>query len=291
MTSLEGTGITRILLSRELDGRPVYWTAAYLVGELLIDTGCPHTRDELLDFLGRQGLLGGAGGPGRTKLLMVANTHAHEDHIGANARLQHDHGAKLLAHREAVPDIEHPPVIQPYRELTWGRADASRPEPIGSRLVTRAFDGGRLDFEVIETPGHARGHVSLVEPERGWCFSGDLFVGVEFKVARADEDLGAMARSMRRLARAETAGGGLTLYTGIGQVFPDGHRHLAQCADRLVRLTAQARRLAGDGLTPPDIRDRLFGRESSLAALTGGHYSSEWFVRHLLAPSFEDLGA
>ena len=38
--SQDYAGVTQIRMSREFDGKPVYWVAAYLVDGLLIDTGC-----------------------------------------------------------------------------------------------------------------------------------------------------------------------------------------------------------------------------------------------------------
>lgn len=43
--------VIRIKMSIEADGKPVYWTTAYLVDGLLVDTGCAHTAEELVDFL------------------------------------------------------------------------------------------------------------------------------------------------------------------------------------------------------------------------------------------------
>jgi hypothetical protein len=34
---------TQIMMGREIDGTVYYWTAAYLVDGLLIDTGCSYT--------------------------------------------------------------------------------------------------------------------------------------------------------------------------------------------------------------------------------------------------------
>ena len=39
--------ITRFDLSRTIAGRGRYWTTAYLVDKMMIDTGCAHTAGEL----------------------------------------------------------------------------------------------------------------------------------------------------------------------------------------------------------------------------------------------------
>ena len=65
--------VTRIDLARTLAGRGRYWTTAYAVDGLLIDTGCAHSARELSTAL--------ADGP----IFKIVNTHTHEDHIGALA--------------------------------------------------------------------------------------------------------------------------------------------------------------------------------------------------------------
>jgi len=275
----ERSEVTQIRLSRELNGEPLYWTAAYLVGGLLVDTGCPYTAGELMALL-----------EGR-RVDLVVNTHEHEDHIGANCRLELERGLTCLAHPKAIPFIRRPPPIEEYRRVTWGEAGPSAPRPLGDRV---SVDGGRagrrLELEVLHTPGHSPGHVTFVERDRGWCFTGDLFVGERFRVSRREEDFTALARSLALLAGVDTAAGKLTLFTGIGRVVEDGRRALSECLDHLRTVWLAARRLRDEeGLDPPTIRDRLFGRESTFAFLTGGHYSSENFIRCLLDADLEEV--
>ncbi len=68
--------VTRFDLARTLFGRGRYWTTAYLVDGMLVDTGCADTAEEIVQAL--------AGTP----LVRIVNTHSHEDHISANAALQ-----------------------------------------------------------------------------------------------------------------------------------------------------------------------------------------------------------
>jgi glyoxylase-like metal-dependent hydrolase (beta-lactamase superfamily II) len=154
-----------------LGGRPAYWVAAYLVDGLLVDTGRANTAPELLAALEAEA---SAGYPVRT----VVNTHYHEDHVGANRLVRERFGARILAHPRAVPLIAGPGAIPDYRVLVWGRPEGALAEPAGDAIAT-----ARYRFLVVDTPGHCRGHLSLIEPERGWCFTGDSFVGEQPRVA------------------------------------------------------------------------------------------------------------
>jgi glyoxylase-like metal-dependent hydrolase (beta-lactamase superfamily II) len=250
-------------MGREYQGRVLYWTAAYLVDGLLIDTGCPHTAEEFTRFLeGRH-------------LDFAVNTHHHEDHVGANHLLQQRFNMPIVASRKAAPRIGQPAELRPYQELVWGY-----PVPTKVGIVPSQVKTENHRFEVMETPGHCPDHVSLVEVTQGWCFTGDLFISREPKAMRPEEDVYEIARSMKKLIDLPT--GKLTLFTGLGNVMEDGRESLHFCIDYIQGLSRRARELERQGLPTGDMVNQLFGRESILAGLTGGHISSENVVRALL---------
>jgi glyoxylase-like metal-dependent hydrolase (beta-lactamase superfamily II) len=256
--------VTQIKMCQTMGGRPLYWVAAYLVDGLLIDTGCHHTRDELAAALADR------------QIDLIVNTHHHEDHVGADRRLAEDRGLPVFASDKAVPLIARPPSILPYQQLVWGDPEPCPAEPLGERVATAAHE-----FLVIDAPGHSFDHVVLVEPEAGWCFSGDLFVTEDQTALRADEDVNRIERSLARLAALDVES--LTLFTALGQVFRNGRRAIESFLGHLGRLRDQASSLAERGLEPPAIVLEIMGRETGLAGLTGGHYSHENMIRSLLA--------
>lgn len=261
--------VTRIKMSREVDGKPIYWTAAYLVDGLLIDTGCRHTAEELVEYLDGE------------RLRLVVNTHYHEDHVGANRLIKERFGVEMLAHPYSVPLVNMTPELRPYQEYVWGYPEPVEVSPLGAAVETE-----RYCFEVVETGGHSEGHVALFERERGWCFSGDIFITEKPRVIRADEDARGLISSMRKLAglRADR----LVLFTSMGEIVTDGRGALLSCAAYLEELSGRARALADDGLSPVEIRESMFGEGSSLAGLTGGHFSSDNLVSSLLAENGEN---
>ena len=124
--------VTRFDLARTLLGRGRYWTTAYLVDDVLMDSGCAHCAQELIEALVT------------TPLRWIVNTHTHEDHIGANGLLQlQQSGLEIKAHPRALPILSDPRGAQPlhpYRRVMWGW-----PQPSVARSVA--------DGEVIETEG------------------------------------------------------------------------------------------------------------------------------------------
>ena len=89
--AIEG-GVVRMVMSRELFGKELYPAACYLAGGLLVDTGIAHLSKDLVSCL--------KGKPVES----IVNTHAHEDHMGANALLQKIFKVPIYAHRDALPD-------------------------------------------------------------------------------------------------------------------------------------------------------------------------------------------
>jgi glyoxylase-like metal-dependent hydrolase (beta-lactamase superfamily II) len=256
--------VMQIKMSRLMDGRPLYWVAAYLVDGLLIDTGCGYTAEELADALAGRGLD------------LAVNTHHHEDHVAGNQLIMQKYGINIYAHPGAVPLISRPPNLNPYQELVWGCPHPSRVKPVTGQIKTKRFT-----FEVLETPGHCDDHIVLLEPRKGWCFSGDLFVSESQKVLRADENIGGIARSLEKLLGVKTDR--LILFTSIGRVVEEGREALRQYMDFLRRLSEEVCLLHRGGFSENDIRDRIFGRESSLAAFTDGHYSTVNLIRSVLS--------
>ena len=61
-----------ISVGKEYDAEPGYWTTFYYYKGLIIDTGCPLTAEEAMNFVEKMKL-------GIKAILL---THCHEDHIG-----------------------------------------------------------------------------------------------------------------------------------------------------------------------------------------------------------------
>lgn len=91
------------------------------------------------------------------KLEYLVNTHGHGDHIAGNQIIVDETGAKLLIHQ-----LDQPYLSDPYLNLSayFGVEITSPP---ASRLLQ---DGdkihlGEIEFQVLHTPGHTPGHISL----------------------------------------------------------------------------------------------------------------------------------
>jgi len=260
--------VTRFDLARTLGGRGWYWTTAYLVDDVLIDTGCAFTAPELVAAL-----------DGVTLRLIVV-THSHEDHIGGCAALLRKHtGAALTAHPEAIPvladPVRHQP-LHPYRRLLWGW-----PEPVAASLIEddQEISTSRRRLRVLFTPGHSPDHLCLYAPGDRWLFTGDLFVGGRDRGLRSDCNVWQIVGSLRRLAQL----GATTLFPGSARVRQDPSRSLRKKISYLEQLGEQARALARQGRSERAIARRLLGGPMFIELFTLGHFSRAHLVRSLLS--------
>ena len=261
--------VTRLRMARTLLGRPAYFTAAYWVDGLLIDTGCAHTARQLTAILANW------------HVEQVVNTHSHEDHIGANADIQEAYRCPILAHPDALP-ILHDPTLQPlhpYRRLFWGWPKPSEGQPVGDRIETEHFC-----LQVIHTPGHSPDHICLFEPERGWLFSGDTYIGGEDRALREGYDIHGIIASLKKLAELPVK----TIFSGSGTVRENGGKPLQDKIVYLEELGRRIRDLYKQGMSARRIRRRVLGRELPITYLTLGHFSGLHLVKSYLA-GFESL--
>lgn len=109
----------------------------------------------------------------------IVATHAHFDHVLAAERLRAVTGAPFHLHRDDRPLLEW---IGPSMEMFLGIPGEEPPEVDSDAAEGDRLRAGDVEFEVVHTPGHSPGSISLVTP--GALFCGDtLFAG---SVGRTD---------------------------------------------------------------------------------------------------------
>ena len=129
---------------------------------MIIDPGnAPETLIDLLDAM-------------QIKLKYIVLTHCHGDHINGVQKIKERYGGKILIHTKDAEGL---------KDVNINLSTHIGLEPIVLQEDSRVNDGdlihiGELEFEILHTPGHTCGSISLYCKTENMLFSGDtLFRG------------------------------------------------------------------------------------------------------------------
>jgi hydroxyacylglutathione hydrolase len=158
----------------------------------LIDSGVSTAAPAIVDYIK-------SCGRGVTDIAGIILTHAHPDHIGSAKALQKASNCMIAAHASEqnwIEDVDLQARERPvpgFHSLVEGAVKVDRVIKEGDSLDL----GNGLPLDVIETPGHSNGSISLLLREQGVLFSGDAVpMPGEMPIY---EDAAASADSIRKL--------------------------------------------------------------------------------------------
>ena len=163
---------------------PATHTNSYALGGrelVLVEPATPYDEERLRWLEWVRGLES----QGRRPVAIVV-THHHADHVGGAAFLAEQTSLPVWAHRETAERLEG---VEVARRLEDGDA-----------IV---LDGPTCQrWEVLHTPGHAPGHVCLLERSAGAVIVGDMVASVgTILIEPGDGDMRVYLDQLRRLAR------------------------------------------------------------------------------------------
>ncbi len=178
MSSQRPGGVSTIDTHYMYPGR----AAAYLVADgdeaAFIDAGTRFSVPYLMQALEAAGL-----GPDHVKFIIV--THVHLDHCGGAAALAREcPGATVLCHPRSERHLIDPSKLVASATPVYGAEQFAKLygeiEPIAAARVRSVADGesvalGGRSLEFLDTPGHAKHHVSVLDRKANAMFTGDAF--------------------------------------------------------------------------------------------------------------------
>jgi glyoxylase-like metal-dependent hydrolase (beta-lactamase superfamily II) len=245
----------------------------------LVDPGMviPESLDLLDSLLGSARLT-------LEDVAQVVVTHGHPDHFGAAGWVAERSGASIVsgeAEQARILRLDRPGWLELLADL--GLPDSfletlpavreaidpllHTPDPAAMRAVAdgERFAAGGRSWTVMETPGHAVGHVSLWDPETGTLFSGDHllpqitpnpFVEVDDSPSGRRHSLIEYLDSLDRFVALDPEvglPGHGPAFTGVPRMVERLRRHHARRADQILAEVADM----GEP-TPYEVSLRLF---------------------------------
>ena len=178
-------------------------------GPVLVDTGMPKDADKILDGLKELGYA-----PDDVQKIIV--THHHPDHSGSLAELKRITGAPATMHPTDAEAVRKgvsvrslkrtPGLFSLIMSIVVGLTSKDiKPAEIEEEVNhgdTLALAGG---MEVLHTPGHSAGHISLLLPrDGGILIAGDVALNVlGLRGPAVVEDLSVALNSLKRISRLQ----------------------------------------------------------------------------------------
>ena len=151
--------IKRLVLNPLMENTYVVWDETKEC--IIIDAGNMTARDDaqLMDFIREQGL----------KPVMAVNTHGHFDHVAGVAMLKESYGVQFACSSKDKFLVDS----AAQQSAMFGMQCQAAPAIDLDLEEVESITFGATTLQVIKTPGHTPGHVSLFNAEARVLFTGD----------------------------------------------------------------------------------------------------------------------
>lgn len=152
---------------------------------IVVDPGCyeQYEKQQLDNFIVSEGL----------QVQLLINTHCHIDHVFGNYYVKEKYNVPLHIHEK---DLETLRSVKAYAP-SYGFQHYEEAAPDGFLNEGKDVEAGEMIFEVRFTPGHAPGHVVLINKEENICIGGDvLFQGSIGRTDLPGGDLNTLIKSI-----------------------------------------------------------------------------------------------
>jgi glyoxylase-like metal-dependent hydrolase (beta-lactamase superfamily II) len=161
----------------------------------LVDTGPADAAEALVEEIQQAGFH-------LDDLERIVITHAHADHAGGADAILKRKRVKVYAHPYDIAALEgKAPMSYGSGPVGWLRRRAARAEPLFSVVPASPREPirGLPHWQVLHTPGHTPGSLSLFEPVHGLLLCGDAITARGGRLTLADRMVSDSAEAAKTL--------------------------------------------------------------------------------------------
>tara|TARA_Y100000589_G_scaffold120727_1_gene115174 strand:- start:11596 stop:12420 length:825 start_codon:yes stop_codon:yes gene_type:complete len=234
----------------------------YRFENTLIDTGPPNQWNEVQKFILEK------------DVKQICITHHHEDHCGNSSQIKKITNAELYSHKNGCDLLKRGWHMEPYRHIIWGRPQIIESKPAPPIIQLKK----NLHLKCLNTPGHSDDSLCYLEPNRGWLFTGDVYITSRPHSLREDENPHDQINSLKFLLNHDFE----TLFCAHRGVVKLGKQAIQSKYNYLKELRDEVFYLHSLGLTDKEIRLKLLGRETLVSLLTLFNFCKQNFVRNFI---------
>jgi len=252
-------------LGHSFFGRPDMFVYSYLLDGLLIDTGLKWVGGDFVKMLSNY------------EVEQIFVTHHHEDHSANIELIKKAKDVQAYGSALCCQLLKAPPRVEPARWMTWGQNKPADiiPVDIADGVITSS-----LNFSLHHTPGHAADHLCLFLKERGWLFSGDLFINDRINTFMKNEKIEEQIFSIRQVLQLDFD----VLLCCHQPILSKGKDKLRKKLQYLEDFYGKVERYYLDGMSVSEILHALKWKEKTMIKfLSLGQLSSANMIRSTIA--------
>ncbi|WP_062265574.1 MBL fold metallo-hydrolase [Endozoicomonas arenosclerae] len=234
----------------------------YRVGDTLIDCGPVNQWKWLKPFFEEKAIR------------QVLITHYHEDHSGNSLNFNQSFNIIPKAHEITVEQLQNGFSIPLAGRIFWGSVPRATAQPLPEQTE---LENGETVIP-IHVPGHCPDMHCYFIPDRGWMFTGDLYIAKVIKFMHRKESLPQQVEDIRAVLACDFD----TIFCPHRGVVGQGKQAMQDKLDYLLELSSKAQSLHHQGKTLREITQILLGAEELASYVTRFAFSKRSLIEGCL---------
>ncbi|MEK7433408.1 MAG: MBL fold metallo-hydrolase [Cyanobacteriota bacterium] len=231
----------------------------YRINETVIDTGPPNQWKQVKDFLDEK------------KFENILITHHHEDHSGNGFEIRQNYDTKIYSNELSYEYCKNGYIVELYRRYTWGKPKKFNTDIAPEKIETNSG----LVFLSIKTPGHSDDMNCYLETNRGWLFTGDLYISSKITHSRKEENPYLDLESLTDILKYDFS----TVFCSHRGVLEDGKKIIQNKINYLTEIKEKVSFMKKEGRSLSETTKLIMGKEDFFTYISMFNFSKKNFIK------------